>query len=176
MMRKTPMKRTAFKRKAKPKKRKTLEQKTAAQLMKPADLAFGRYIRLRDTERIGTEFIGTCITCPRNLLVLYLDDFGNWRWVASSQDGHCFGRGVYSLRYNEFNNNLQCAHCNAWLEKNEMLRRYKQAIRDKYGEGVWEELEAQANGADAYKRPGKAELLQIIEDSKKQVELLMEIK
>lgn len=176
LSRKTPMKRTAFKRKTKPKKRRTLEQKTAAQLMKPADEAFSRYIRLRDSERVGTEFVGECITCPKRLTVLYRDDSGTWRWVASSQNGHFVGRGVYSLRYDELNCNLQCAHCNAWLEKNEMLARYQGALDDKYGHGTFKNLLSLSKKPEAYRRPNKTELLEIIAESKKQVELLMEIK
>lgn len=171
------MRRTGFKRKpAKRRVRKLLEQKTAAQLIKPTDLAFSRYIRLRDTIRIGTEFVGTCITCPRRLVVLHEDSDGVYRWVASSQNGHFIGRGVYSLRFDEENCNLQCARCNAWLEKNEMLKRYKKALDDKYGNGTAHKLEALSEASDAYKRPTKPELLQIIKESNSQVILMLEAK
>jgi len=146
----------------KKKTRRTLEQKTAAQLMEPADNAYSRYIRLRDSELIGDEWIGQCISCPRVLVVV--DRYG--KWIASSQNGHFISRGVYSLRFNEFNTNLQCAHCNAWRDKEDMLEGYRKGLALKYGEDTVTELKQLSKAPDAYKRPKKPELLQIIADCK----------
>lgn len=152
----------------KPKKRKkprTLEQKTAQQLVKPTDDAFSKYIRLRDSWFTGADWRGKCITCNRPLIVI--NDDG--RWIASSQNGHFISRGVHSLRFDEFNCNLQCAHCNAWMDKEDMLERYRNALDLKYGDEVKVELKRLSKLPEAYRRAGKAELLQIIADSKEYI-------
>jgi len=159
---KTPSKSTTKSRKP----RKTLEQKTAQQLVKPTDEAFSRYIRIRDASWDGTKWVGKCITCPRQCVVI--DEFG--KWIASSQNGHMISRGVFSLRYDEENCNLQCAHCNVWLDKDEMIERYRTELDKKYGDGTYKKLKALSKLPEAYKRPSKPELLQIIADSKEQVE------
>lgn len=147
-------------------KRKTLNMKTAQQLIDPTDKAFSRYVRIRDAEFNGNEWVGECITCERKLIVVNSDG----KWIASSQNGHLISRGIYSLRFDEENCNLQCAHCNAWLDKDEMIERYRKAIDDKYGTGTYKRLKALSKLPEAYKRPKKDELLQIISDSKTQVE------
>lgn len=148
--------------KRKPTKRVPLEKKTAQQLIKEADKWFSKYVRLRDSIFNGSEWISICITCTRPLIVID----GSGKWVASSQNGHMIGRGIYALRYDEYNCNVQCAHCNVWLDKDEMIERYRKAIDMKYGDYTYDDLKKRSREDGVYKRPTKQELLQIIEDSK----------
>lgn len=147
------------------KKRLKLEQKSAAQLTKVADTFFSRYIRLRDSDLVDGEWIGTCITCPRKMTI-----FSEGKWIKGPQNGHMIGRGTHQLRFDEENCNLQCAHCNAWLDKDEMITRYRNAVDFKYGDGTYKRLKAESELEGALKRQTKPELLQIISDSKQQIE------
>lgn len=142
-----------------------LEKKSAKQLIKPTDAIFSRYIRLRDSYYKDGQWVGVCITCPRQLIVI--NDEG--KWIASSQNGHLISRGVLSLRFDELNCNLQCAHCNAWLDKDEMIGRYRKAVDDKYGNGTYKQLKALSKAEGAYKCPPKIDLLQTIDDSKEYI-------
>ncbi len=87
------------------------------------------------------------------------------RWNASAQNGHYVGRANHELRFNDENCNLQCAHCNAWLDKLTMLKGYRDGIELKYGDGTAERLE----GAEKRYGSKKDELLEIIADSKAQI-------
>jgi len=78
------------------------------------------------------------------------------------------------LRYDELNCNLQCAHCNAWLDKDEMIERYRQAVDLKYGHGTYKMLKALSKRADAYKVPSKPELMRIITESTEQVRMYLD--
>lgn len=161
------MKRSAFK--AKPKKRKSpkkLEQKTAQQLVPEADKWFSRYVRLRDSSYTGSDWVGYCITCSRPLTVIDSDG----KWKATAQNGHFITRGTHTLRFNEFNCNLQCAHCNAWMDKEEMLERYRNALDLKYGSDIKDELKRLSKLPEAFRRASKPELLQLIKDSKTYIE------
>ncbi len=117
---------------------------------------------------MGPRWVGTCITCPRQMLVALVID-GILRFNAGAQNGHLISRGIFTLRYDEENANLQCPHCNAWLDKDEMIERYRQAVDLKYGAGTYKKLKALSKLPDAYKRPTKPELLQIISDAKEQI-------
>jgi len=150
---------------SKPKKRKTLQQKTAQELIKEADKWFSRYIRIRDAEYEDGAWVGECITCDRKLLVIDAND----KWIASSQNGHFITRGIHSLRFEELNCNLQCAHCNAWRDKEDMLERYRKALEKKYGAGTNKELKRLSQLENAHKRLPKQELLQIITDAKEYI-------
>jgi len=96
--------------------------------------------------------------------MVIIDSEGNWRPGANL--GHFIGRGCKELRYDEFNTNLQCAHCNAWLDKEEMLQRYRKGIVSKYGDSILKELKLRAKIIRTSKRE---ELEQIIADSKMEV-------
>lgn len=62
--------------------------------------------------------------------------------------------------------NLQCAHCNLWMDKVEMIKRYKKALDDKYGKGVWQRLVREGNQTQ---KPSRDDMEQIIHDSKEYV-------
>lgn len=146
----------------KPRKRVPLEKKTSQELVKEADKWFSKYIRLRDSVYSGSAWVSSCITCNRGLVVI--DESG--KWVASSQNGHMISRGVHKLRYSEYNCNIQCAHCNVWLDKDEMIERYRKALDLKYGDGCYDDLKSQSKEDGAYKHHTKTELLEIIHDAK----------
>lgn len=148
----------------KPKKRLKLDEKSAQQLVKEADKWFSRYIRLRDSKFVEGRWMGNCVTCDRKLVVL-----SSGGWVASSQNGHFITRGCYQLRFDEFNCHLQCAHCNAWRDKEDMLERYRAAILNLYGEDTLKELKQRSKEEGSFKRPTKPELLQVIQDSKEYI-------
>lgn len=146
-----------------PKKRKTLDQKNFRELVKEADKWFSRYVRLRDCELIEGEWLGQCITCDRRLTVV--DREGHWN--AGSNLGHFVGRSAMSTRFSEENCNLQCAHCNAWLDKETMITAYRKALKLKYGDNVPGRLVRE--GKQLVKLT-KADLLEIIHDSKVQID------
>lgn len=64
-----------------------------------------------------------------------------------------------------------CAYDNAWLDKEEMLQRYRNGIIDKYGRDTLKELKARAKITRTNKRE---ELEQVIHDSKVEVAHMME--
>ena len=150
--------------------RKKLGQKTAAQLMPVADKWFSRYIRLRDCEFTGTDWVGECIDgCGRKLVVLDADG----KWKPSSNNGHFISRGVYSLRFSEENCSLQAAFCNAWRDKEDMLEGYRTGLALKCGEDTVKELKRLSKLPEAYRRPSKPDLLQVISDAKQEVEYIL---
>jgi hypothetical protein len=151
--------------KVKKRKYTIMEKKTAQQLIHVADEVFSRYIRLRDSAYDGIKWVGDCITCERFLIVINEEG----KWVASSQNGHFITRGIMSLRFDELNTNLQCAHCNAWMDKEEMLERYRKGLDLKYGKDTAKELKRLSKLPTAFQRPTKPELLQIIADAKTSV-------
>lgn len=132
-------------------------------LVKKADVAFSRYIRLRDCEYEDGSWVGECITCNRKLVVV--DASGHWGYGAHA--GHYVSIGKKSTRWDEMNVNLQCAHCNLWMDKIEMLKRYRKALGLKYGDKTADRLIIE--GRKIHK-PTRDELLQIIHDSNQEVE------
>jgi len=142
----------------KPKARIPLEKKTASQLVKVADEAFSKYIRLRDSEKQPNgSFVGKCIDCSKVKTV-----YAEGRWLKGTDNGHYVSRGVMLLRYDEMNCNLQDSHCNAWRDKGDVDRDYTKAVDKKYGKGVAAELKALAKQQGSHKIPPKEELLDII--------------
>lgn len=150
----------------KKRKYRRLEQKTAQQMWKDVDKLWSRYIRLRDSSYVNGEWWGECITCSKRLLVRRKDG----SWTKGAENGHYITRGYWSLTFNEFNCNLQCSHCNAWLDKDEMITRYRKALAVKYGDDTRKELKALSLKDGAKKRPPKNELLQIMEDCKEYID------
>jgi hypothetical protein len=161
-MRKTPLKQTTTLKKTTKKRPK----QTIPELTKKADAALSRYVRLRDSSFNGSEWVGKCITCQRELTVLTAEG----RWKAGANLGHFIGRGCKELRYDEFNTNLQCAHCNAWLDKEEMLSKYRKGIKDKYGDSILKELKERAK---VIRTNSREELEQVIHDSKAELEHML---
>lgn len=91
---------------------------TLPKLLKKTEKIFNQYIRHRDQ---GLP----CISCGKN---------------QGDQAGHYFPvRGHSSLRFDEFNVNLQCAFCNCYLHGNQA--HYRQGLVEKIGEKAVKELE-----------------------------------
>lgn len=90
---------------------------------------FAEYIRLRDSP----NGYGQCISCGK--LVQYPNKTG----VAHA--GHYYPRSTTysSLYFDERNVNLQCSHCNTYLEGN--TEGYRRGLIAKYGSRVIDELD-----------------------------------
>lgn len=144
--------------------RKKLADKTAQQLIPEADKWFSKYIRLRDaSKQPDGSWVGECIDeCGRTLTVIDADG----KWKSEANNGHYVTRGVYSLRFDEYNCHLQAAWCNAWRDKQDMIEGYEKGLALKCGDDMVKTLKQLSKAPEAYKRPTKPELLQIIEDSK----------
>jgi hypothetical protein len=98
--------------------------------------------------------------------VAYIDDAGSLRFTRGWDNGHFVTRGNYVTRFEEENNNLQCAfRCNR-MRSGEYVK-YKAALKLKYGDEVPGKLEAMAEAQPGVTyRFKREELLQIISDSK----------
>lgn len=103
--------------------KKMLKKYTVRSLKKKLDVAFSKYIRMRDCK----EGYGQCITCRSILPFNELDA------------GHFVGRRYNHTRYDEMNVNTQCRRCNRF-EGGEKYE-YGKRLNEKYGEGTAEELE-----------------------------------
>lgn len=136
-------------------------KKSLSSLVKLADKEFSRYVRLRDSVYEDGVWAGVCISCDRKLVVV------NWgHWNPAANLGHYIGRSCKTLRWNEENCNLQCAHCNAWRDKVSMIGAYKKALDLKYGQGTSRRLKRES--ARLHK-PTRDELETIINDSREWV-------
>lgn len=142
--------------------------KSIPKLRDEADKWFSKAIRLRDSEPINQEYVGTCITCTKTGTVAWQDpDTGKLRFTKGWNAGHFVDRDNKVVRFDEMNVNLQCANrCNK-LRGGEHIK-YKRALRLKYGDKVPEELERLAEDTHYYKFT-REELEEIIHDSKEQV-------
>lgn len=78
-----------------------------------------------------------------------------------------------SLRFDEMNTNAQSSWCNAWRDKQDMIAGYERGLALKYGEDTVTDLKRLSKAPEAYKRPSKQELLDIIADRKTQVEWIL---
>lgn len=143
-------------------------EKSIPKLREEADKWFSKMVRLRDSEPINLEYIGTCITCSKTGTVAYLDDkTGKLRFTKGWNAGHFVTRGNLVVRYDEENVNLQCAfRCNN-MRSGETVK-YRKALRDKYGDKVPDVLEKLAEKTRHYKLK-REELETVIKDSKEAV-------
>lgn len=105
-------------------KRKT---KSLPKLLQDAQKAFNSWVRLRDS---GEK----CISCNN----------------PGNQAGHYFPvKGFSSLRFHEWNVNIQCAACNCYQHGNQAM--YRIGLVKKIGEDKVKELEELAIGNRVYK-------------------------
>lgn len=94
--------------------------KTRSECLKDAQVVFNRFIRLRDAGN-------PCISCGRNS-------------GAKMNAGHYLSVGAHpELRFNEFNTNLQCEHCNSYKSGNQA--EYRPKLIAKIGLAEVERLE-----------------------------------
>lgn len=101
--------------------RERLKQlKTRSEWLRDAQAVFNRFIRLRDAGN-------PCISCGRNS-------------GAKMNAGHYLSVGAHpELRFNEFNTNLQCEHCNSYKSGNQA--EYRPKLIAKIGLAEVERLE-----------------------------------
>lgn len=149
----------SIKARAKKGGRVSLDKKTASQLVKVADEAFSKYIRLRDSEWdvSKTKRLVSCIDCEKPGIV-----YENGHWKKGIDNGHYVSRGIMSLRYDDINCNAQNSHCNAWRDKADVEADYSKALDRKYGKGTAQALREASKLPNSRKMPPKAELLDII--------------
>ena len=88
------------------------------------DTVFSIFIRQRDATNNG---FGNCISCGKPVFWNHADN------------GHYIIRSNMTTRYDEVNCNLQCRHCNRFLEGN--MSGYRKGLIKKYGESKVDELE-----------------------------------
>lgn len=143
-----------------------LEKQKKTELDNRAWEWFSKYVRLRDSELVNGEYVGTCITCSKTGTIAWYDG-KKIRFTKGWDAGHFVTRGNKVVKYRDENVNLQCAfRCNK-MNSGEYLK-HKIAIREKCGEEVPEELEKLAEETQYYKF-SREELLQIIYDAKEAV-------
>ena len=97
-----------------------IKKKSLSYYKKKLDAIFSKYIRARD------KYI--CYTCNRQC--------DKW----SSQNGHFVPRQYLKTRWDERNNHCQCYACN--MLHNGQPSRYAQRLREDFGDGIIDELEA----------------------------------
>lgn len=81
------------------------------------DRVFSLFIRYRDVMPNG---FFKCISC------------GKIKPFSQGDNGHYINRQHMITRYDEMNNNMQCRHCNRFMEGN--IQNYRKGLIDKYGE------------------------------------------
>lgn len=142
--------------------------KTLPKLVKEADGWFSKAVRLRDSEPLNEEYVGTCITCSKTGTVAWRDpDTGKLRFTKGWNAGHFVGRSNHVVRFDEMNVNLQCAfRCNN-MRSGELVK-YRRALKLKYGDNVPGDLEQLADETQHYKFT-REELEEVIHDAKEQV-------
>lgn len=137
--RKVPMKRKPPKEKKKvDKKAEKVKLKPIPKLTRDAQQVFNKYIRTRDEGMV-------CISCGSDKA----NQAGHWISVKQSS----------SLRFHEWNVNLQCAGCNLYLHGNQVM--YRIGLVEKIGEKAVCELESLYIG-NRIKKWGRTELEDII--------------
>jgi len=103
-----------------------------------ADLAMGKFVRLRDClwTKKNPDW-GLCISCGG--LCQYTYDESIDPHLCGSA-GHYVPRANMALRWDMENVNLQCRYCNEFLDGNE--EGYKEGIIAKYGQATLDRLES----------------------------------
>ena len=117
---------------------------------------FSLYIRLRDTDSRG---YGKCFTCPR--VIHY----------SKGDCGHGMPRQHKGVKYNEFNNHLQCKHCNGFEGGRREV--YRDEMDRRYGRGTWDKMELASRTAT---KLGRAEVLVMAAHYQKEVGRLLATK
>jgi hypothetical protein len=140
---------------------KATKKHTVAWYKREARKWFNKAVKYRDSEHIDGCWVFDCITCDRK--VLFKD--ANGKTYQNAQAGH-FQPEIYSnTRFNELNVNGQCGMVCNKIGLGEQVK-YARALDLKYGDGTAARLEEEAKLDKQWTIP---ELIEIIEDSKKQI-------
>ena len=105
-------------------------KKSIAKLKKELDFWFNSFVRSRDYNH-GVGGGCFCISC------------GNWVPEGTGHASHFYAATFAKTRWDERNVNVSCVRCNVFLHGN--LLGYCKGMREKYGQGVMDELEALHN-------------------------------
>lgn len=110
-------------------------------LIELADLAMGKFVRLRDClwTKKSKEW-GLCISCGGLCQYKYDESIDPKRCGSA---GHYVPRANMTLRWDMENVNLQCRYCNEFLDGN--IDGYKEGIVAKYGQATLDRLESLRN-------------------------------
>lgn len=134
-------------------------------LVDKADAEWSHYIRLRDSSMDEDgNWWGACITCTG--LILVRDSDGHWK--SSAQCGHYLTREHMSTRYLDTNTHLQCEFCNTVWDKREMLQAYEDALVERYGAGIIDELNRTKN-IHGLQKFGRPQIIEAIDYAKRSV-------
>jgi len=104
-----------------------------SKLKRKADAVFSLWVRARDKR---------CVTCNSTYQL---------------QNGHFVSRNHNSTRYDERNNNAQCAACNIW--KNGNMAKYALYLQNKYGPEIIKDLVKQGEKLKQFKRADLEEII-----------------
>ena len=127
--------------------------KSISQLKKEADRFFSLATRYRFAELIKGEYVASCITCGMSAPIKQL------------QCGHFMSRRFNATRFLEENTAAQCVSCNIYHYGEQY--KFGLAIDDFYGDGTAKKLQRQAK---KYYKFNRDELLEIIHDSKEEID------
>ena len=131
-----------------------MAKSTTSKLKAKLDKLFSEYIRKRDSDHRG---ICKCISCGKEA-----EAFG-----GSTHAGHLFSRRYLSTRWDEKNENSQCAYCNTFLNGNQL--KAARGVDAKWGEGTVDELESRIHTTVKLSRTDYEEA---IENIKRKIEEL----
>jgi len=106
---------------------------TVSKAKKRAWRVFSRYIRLRDTTKLGTR----CYTC------------GKYYPLKSMHAGHYIAGHHPNNMFNEINVNAQCPACNIYKHSDPIT--YRENLVKEYGEEAVKMLEAHRNDFKQWK-------------------------
>lgn len=109
---------------------KAPKKKGVTALKKHLDIAFGRFVKMRDGHMVDRQWIVPCITCHKEFVYRDIDG----RRYTNIQAGHFMGRALNATRYEEKNVNGQCTYCNKWLAGDQYNHGLE--IDKKYGAGT----------------------------------------
>lgn len=104
--------------------KKVLEKSVLQSLVKQLDAVFSIFIR---TGNINEDGFAQCCTCAR------------WSRWEEMDNGHCFPRGNFEIRWDEINCHAQCRECNSHI--NGYFEVHCAYIKNRHGEAALEELE-----------------------------------
>lgn len=136
-----------------PPRRKTADR-ARARLVRQADEAFSRYIRLRDSSPDGTF---RCISCGRTLP------------TDEADCGHYHSRRHMGTRYDEDNAHAECRACNRF--RSDHLIGYARNLERKIGKERMDALSARAARACRLDRQDLLELARLYHAKARQLEL-----
>jgi peptide methionine sulfoxide reductase MsrB len=118
---------------------KVSKENTKSDYLKIADIAFGNWIKKRDSDSNGNV---DCICCGRTYNLKDKNE-SNEKVIQAL---HFVPRGVYSLRFSEINVHAGCSFCNLLMHvfpDGHQYKVYKEYLINSVGEDVVREMESE---------------------------------